>query len=81
MKKLDPSHILCVGSHMATNIELNEVLLTKAMKLGGTKTKKDTVNAALVEYVQRREQAAITKLFGTIDFDKSYNYKEQRKVQ
>ena len=29
---------------MATNIELNEKLLTKAMKLGGMTTKKEAVN-------------------------------------
>ena len=49
---------------MATNIELNDVLLSKAMKLGGMRTKKDTVNEALAEYVQRREQLEITELFG-----------------
>lgn len=65
---------------MATNIELNEALLTKAMKLGGIRTKKEAVNEALKEYVQRREQMTITELFGKIDFDESYHYKEQRKI-
>ena len=55
---------MCESSHMATNIELNDVLLSKAMKLGGMRTKKDTVNEALAEYVQRREQLEITELFG-----------------
>lgn len=72
--------LLCIVLHMATNIELNESLLTRAMKLGGMKTKKDAVNEALAEYVQRREQLKITELFGTIDFDESYDYKKQRKV-
>jgi hypothetical protein len=65
---------------MATNIELNNALLTKAMKLGGAKTKKDAVNRALEEYVQRREQAKITEFFGKIDFDDAFDYKEQRKI-
>ncbi len=55
---------MCESSHMATNLELNDVLLSKAMKLGGMRTKKDTVNEALAEYVQRREQLEITELFG-----------------
>jgi len=71
---------LCEASHMATNIELNESLLTKAMKLGGMRTKKDAVNEALAEYVQRREQLEITELFGKVEFDEAFDYKEQRKL-
>jgi len=44
---------------MATNIELNEDLLSKAMRLGGIRTKKEAVNEALAEYVQRREQLEV----------------------
>ena len=65
---------------MATNIELNESLLKKAMQLGGMRTKKEAVNEALTEYVQRREQLEITELFGTVEFDETYHYKEQRKI-
>jgi Arc/MetJ family transcription regulator len=67
--------------HMATNIELNEKLLTKAMKLGGIKTKKEAVNEALAEYVQRREQIKVTEMFGKVEFDETFDYKEQRKVR
>lgn len=66
---------------MATNIELNEKLLSKAMSLGGIRTKKEAVNEALTEYVQRREQLKIIELFGTVEYDKSFDYKKQRKVQ
>lgn len=66
---------------MATNIELNEELLGKAMKLGGMKTKKEAVNEALGEYVQRREQLKITELFGTVLYDDTHDYKTQRKVK
>lgn len=64
---------------MATNMELNETLLTKAMKLGGMRTKKEAVNEALAEYVQRREQLKITDLFGKVEIDETFNYKAQRK--
>jgi len=37
----------------ATNIEVNPELLADAMRLLGTRTKKDTVNTALREVVQR----------------------------
>ena len=66
---------------MATNIELNETLLTKAMKLGGMTTKKEAVNEALAEYVQRREQLKITEMFGKVEFDSAFDYKKQRAVR
>jgi len=64
---------------MATNIELDETLLSKAMRLGGMRTKKEAVNQALSEYVERREQLRILDFFGTVDSD--YDYKKQRKVK
>lgn len=66
---------------MATNIELNEDLLSKAMELGGMRTKKEAVNQALSEYVQRREQLKVLDFFGTIELDPDYDYKKQRKVK
>jgi len=66
---------------MATNIELNEPLLSKAMRLGGMKTKKEAVNQALSEYVQKREQLKVLEFFGKVDIDTDYDYKKQRKVQ
>ena len=65
---------------MATNIELNDTLLKKAMRLGGMRTKKDAVNEALAEYVQRWEQLRILELFGNVDFDTQFDYKAQRKA-
>ena len=71
---------MCRIVHMPTNIELNEDLLAKAMKLGGSRTKKTAVNEALAEYVQRREQQSVIELFGKIDLDETFDYKQQRKV-
>lgn len=42
--------------------------------------RKVAVNESLAEYVHRREQFKITELFGKVDFDESFNYKEQRKI-
>lgn len=66
---------------MATNIELNENLLSKAMMLGGMRTKKEAVNEALSEYVQRREQLKVLDFLGTVELDPDYDYKKQRKVK
>ncbi|MBL7645069.1 MAG: type II toxin-antitoxin system VapB family antitoxin [Candidatus Hydrogenedentes bacterium] len=63
---------------MATNLAIDDALLTEALKEGGLKTKKDTVNEALREYIQKRKQKKILALFGTIDFDPSYDHKKGR---
>ena len=66
---------------MATNLAIDPRLLEEAQKAGNLKTKKDTVNAALREFIQRRKQAEILKLFGTVDFDPGYDYKKGRNRQ
>jgi len=63
---------------MATNLALDDKLISEAQKIGNHKTKKSAVNEALKEYIQRREQLQILNLFGTIDYDKNYNYKAGR---
>jgi len=64
---------------MATNLDIDEKLLEEALHIGGNRTKKATVEQALQEYIQRRKQQRILKLFGKIEYDPSYNYKEQRR--
>ena len=63
---------------MATNLEINNELIQEALKLGGHRTKRAVVEAALQEYVQRRKQLKITELFGTIEYEDDYDYKQQR---
>jgi hypothetical protein len=64
---------------MATNLALDDKLIDAARKLGGHKTKKAAVTAALDEYVRRHKQQEIISAFGTIDFDPDYDYKAERK--
>jgi len=63
---------------MPTNLQIDDRLLNKARRIGGFKTKKDTVNQALSEFVNRREQRAIGELFGTIDFAPDFDHKKLR---
>ena len=63
---------------MATNLALDDKLLEKAVMVGGLKTKKDTVNLALKEFIQRREAEKLIAAFGTFDFDEDYDYKKER---
>ena len=64
---------------MATNLAIDDRLLEEALQIGGQPTKKETVNQALLEYVQRRKQAKILDLFGKVDFDPKYDHKRQRR--
>jgi len=63
---------------MATNLALDDELLNEALKLGGLKTKRETVNTALAEFVQRRRASEIIELFGTVPYDDDYDYKKLR---
>ncbi len=64
---------------MPTNLALDDRLIDEARKVGGHKTKKEAVNAALREYVQRRKQLEILDLAGTIDYDPDFDYKALRR--
>lgn len=63
---------------MATNLSLDPKLLEKALEVSGEKTKKAAVTKALKEFISRREQRRILELFGTLEWDKEYNYKKER---
>ena len=64
---------------MATNLALDDKMIETARKLGGHKTKRAAVTAALEEYIRRHKQPEIIKLFGTIDYDPAYDYKAGRR--
>lgn len=64
---------------MATNLSIDNSLLEQALQVSGLKTKKETVNQALKEFVQRRKQREITALFGQLPQDRDYDYKKGRK--
>jgi hypothetical protein len=65
---------------MPTNLAIDDRLIDEARRIGAHRTKKETVNAALQEYIQRRKQVEILKLFGTIDYDPDYDYKKARQL-
>jgi hypothetical protein len=64
---------------MPTNLAIDDELLQEAQKLGRHRTKRETVNAALDEYIQRRKQQELIGLFGKIDYEPSYDYKQERR--
>ncbi|MFZ5763329.1 MAG: type II toxin-antitoxin system VapB family antitoxin [Thermodesulfobacteriota bacterium] len=64
---------------MVIKLAIDDKLIEEAQLLGGQKTKKAAVTEALEEYVQRRRQQAIVKLFGRIDYDAGHDYKKRRR--
>ncbi len=63
---------------MATSLNINEALLQEALALDEQSTADDLVEIALREYIQRRKRLKVLDLFGTIDYDQDYAYKQQR---
>lgn len=64
---------------MTTNLKIDPHLLDEAKRIGRFRTKKDTVNQALTEFIQHRRQLDILDLEGKIDFIEDYDYKALRK--
>ncbi len=63
---------------MATNLDIAPSLLEKAVEVGNHRSKRAAVEAALIEYVNRHQQADVFQLFGKIDYDSDYDYKAAR---
>jgi antitoxin ParD1/3/4 len=61
---------------MRTNIDIDDKIMKEAMRSGGFKTKKETVEAALKMLSGRRaSNQKLLGLFGKGEFDPAYNYK------
>ena len=65
---------------MATNLAIDDNLIDEARRVGNHSTKREAVTVALQEYVARHKQLAILDLFGTIDFDPSYDFRRSRNM-
>lgn len=63
---------------MATNLAIEDALIEEARRVGNQKTKKAAVTEALTEYIQRRKQKEIARLFGSIEYDRRYDHKKGR---
>jgi len=65
--------------HMATNLDIAQELLEEAVKIGNHRSKRAAVETALREYINRRKQKEVTRLFGKIDIDESYDHTAGRR--
>lgn len=70
---------VCVKeANMATNLQIDDKLITRAVRLGRHRTKKAAVTQALTDYIHHLEQENILSMFGSIDYAPGYDYKKQR---
>ncbi len=63
---------------MATNLQIDDALITRAVELGHHPTKKAAVTQALKDYIHHLEQENILSMFSTVDYSPGYNHKKQR---
>jgi Arc/MetJ family transcription regulator len=63
---------------MPTNLAIDDALLEEARKVSGIKTKRETVNQALAEFIQRRRAEELIKAFGSVEYDPAWDYKQGR---
>ena len=64
---------------MPINFDIDDKLIEEARRFGGHATNEDAVTAALDEYIRRRKQLDVLKLFGTIDYERGYDHKTNRR--
>ncbi len=64
---------------MPTNLAIDDRLIDEARVVGGHKTKKAAVTAALHEYIKRHKQRQILELVGQVAYDPAYDYKAARR--
>ncbi len=54
-------------------------MIAEAVKLGQFRTKQEAVNAALAEFVARRNRLRILELAGQMQFAPGWDYKRMRR--
>jgi len=63
---------------MRTNVVIDDALMAAAMELSGLRTKREVVEKAMLEFVQKRERKNLSELKGMIRFAENYDYKALR---
>ena len=66
---------------MQITLNLNDDLLQETMKLSPDMTIEKAIENALQTYLKQQKRMKIIDLFGTIDYDPDYDYKQQRAVK
>jgi metal-responsive CopG/Arc/MetJ family transcriptional regulator len=64
---------------MRASFPIEETLVDTACQVGNHSSREAAIEAALREYVERHRQQQIIEMFGTVEFDSTYDYKEARR--
>lgn len=59
---------------MPSNLAIDDKLLSEALRLGGLRTKRATVDEALREFIAHRKRVRALEGFGRFDFDDTADY-------
>lgn len=78
MGRLHRRTSLCDDRHVATHLNIDPRLLERALEVGGERTETAAVTRALEEYVARRAQKRVLELFGSLEWDRTYDRKAER---
>ena len=65
---------------MNINLVIDDEIIKEAMILSQKKSKKEAIITALKEYINYKKRMEVTNIFGIVDYDSDYDYKEQRKI-
>jgi len=63
---------------MPANLKLDDEMVAQAVKLGNFKSTQEALNAAVAEFVQRRNRLRILDLKGKVTFHSDWDYKQMR---
>ena len=66
---------------MPLRLTIDEELLRQAMAIGRHRTRSETVNEALREFVERRHRLELVGLVGKVAYDPRYDYKAERRAR
>ena len=64
---------------MPTNLAIDDALLDRALKVGGLRSKRATVDEALREFIARRKRLEALAAVGTIELVPDFDLEADRK--
>ncbi|MEB3292980.1 MAG: type II toxin-antitoxin system VapB family antitoxin [Synechococcales bacterium] len=65
---------------MPHTLNLDEALIQEALAIAEQTSLEAVIESALRDYIQRHQRRKILDLFGTVDYDDTYDYKVQRQI-
>jgi Arc/MetJ family transcription regulator len=57
---------------MRTTVVIDELLLKKLIKVGGFKTMREAIQAAIERFIENAEREELVKMAGSVEFEESH---------